>query len=62
MNIYNILDSEWSEERIDFTMMCVIYFYSIFSKRKVNLVGTFGGLKVKFPRSFQKRREEQNTN
>jgi len=69
-----ILDSERSDKRIDFTIMCVflslectissrnhtlIFNFDMFSNRKVNLVGTLGNSKFKISSNFQKRMEKQ---
>ncbi|KAF0744901.1 Uncharacterized protein FWK35_00012462 [Aphis craccivora] len=61
-----ILDSERSDEYIDFTMMCFFFFVSVttfwsltpVSGRKVNLVGTLGGQNVrKNPKKVTEKRE-----
>ncbi|KAE9524123.1 hypothetical protein AGLY_015488, partial [Aphis glycines] len=74
-----ILDSERSDECIDFTMMCVFFFFvsvdniwssknaSIFDfspslKRKLNLVGTLGGQKLKIFNIFEMNREKPQKN
>jgi len=50
--LYTLVDSKHAS----------IFEISIFSDRKMNLVGTFGRSKLKIPRSFRKRREKLPTN
>ncbi|KAE9531859.1 hypothetical protein AGLY_010061 [Aphis glycines] len=73
------IDFERSDECIDFTMMCVFFFFvsvdniwssknaSIFDfspslKRKLNLVGTLGGQKLKIFNIFEMNREKPQKN
>ncbi|KAF0773946.1 Uncharacterized protein FWK35_00003502, partial [Aphis craccivora] len=69
-NLYQkvLLDFERSDECIDFTMMCVFFFFFVsvttfwsmdpVSDRKVNLVGTLGGQNVrKNPNKVTEKRE-----
>jgi len=57
-NYNNILDSERSDECIDFTIICVFFLFCVlatfwvvkmlrFSNRKVNSVGNFRGVEMK---------------
>ncbi|KAF0772210.1 Uncharacterized protein FWK35_00010054 [Aphis craccivora] len=59
-----ILDSERSEECIDFTMMCVFFVsaYSITSRNNAPISNYGGGQKLTFSNSFQKNREKQKKN
>ncbi|KAF0766829.1 Uncharacterized protein FWK35_00020115, partial [Aphis craccivora] len=64
-----ILDSERSEEYIDFTMMCVFFFFvSVYSitrggfRCKSEYPWCIIGQKLTFSNSFQKNREKQKKN
>jgi len=47
-----------SVSKISDGKQALIFEISIFSDRKVNLVGTFGRSKLKIPSSFKKRQEK----